>query len=101
VAGDPAFHIRFLSFPFKSVGAGGLPLSICTIPAEGGPSLRFLQGWVAMLRVLFDLLWTRDQTHLPPAFPTPALRNKREERGTHYVGNARKIKSLGHPPINA
>jgi hypothetical protein len=28
---------------------------------------------VAMLRVLFDLLWTRDQTHLPPEFPTPAF----------------------------
>jgi hypothetical protein len=45
------------------------------------------------------LLWTRDQTHLAPAFPTPALRNKREGRGTHCVGDASEIKSLGHPPM--
>jgi hypothetical protein len=85
------------------------------------------------------LLWTRDQTHLAPAFPTPAhsaplrgcdffvfrqkavLKTKHlhakkihkfkkvttsqgrlfaknaKERGTHCVGNARKIKSPGHP----
>src|SRR6266481_1353461 len=43
------------------------------------------------------LLWTRDQTHLAPAFPTPALRKKREGTCTHCVGNARKTKSLGHP----
>jgi hypothetical protein len=38
---------------------GGWPtftIYACTIPAEGAPSLRFLQGWVAMLRVLFDLV---------------------------------------------
>jgi hypothetical protein len=29
----------------------------------------------------------------PPVFPQSA-----KERGTHYVGNARKIKSLGRPP---
>jgi len=35
-----------------------------------------------MLRVLFDfVLWTRDQTHVVPAFPTPALRKKREGTG--------------------
>ena len=27
-----------------------------TIPTEGAPSLRFLQGWAAMLRLLFDLV---------------------------------------------
>ena len=32
------------------------------------------------------------------AFQTPALRKKREERGTDCVGSAHKIKSLGHPP---
>ena len=33
-----------------SIGAGGPPLAIfaCAIPAEGAPSLRFLQGWAAM-----------------------------------------------------
>jgi len=38
--------------------AGGAPLMIfaCTIPTEGAPSLRFLQGWAAMLRVLFDFV---------------------------------------------
>ena len=38
--------------------AGGLPLTIfaCAIPTTGAPSLRFLQGWVAMLRVLFDFV---------------------------------------------
>ena len=30
---------------------------------EGAPSLRFLQGWVAMLCARFDLLQRRDQTH--------------------------------------
>lgn len=28
----------------------------------------------------------------------PALRNVREERGTHLVVTAGKIESLGHPP---
>jgi len=28
----------------------------CTIPTESARSLRFLQGWVAMLRVLFDFV---------------------------------------------
>jgi hypothetical protein len=39
-------------------GADGPPLTIfeCTIPTEGAPSLRFLQGWAAMLRALFDFV---------------------------------------------
>jgi hypothetical protein len=32
------------------------------------------------------------------AFPTPALRQEREGRGTHFVADANEIKSLGHPP---
>ena len=38
--------------------AGGPALTIfaCTIPTEGAPSLRFLQGWAAMLRVLFNFV---------------------------------------------
>lgn len=53
---------------------GGPPLTTfaCTIPAEVAPSLRFLQGSVAIPRAQLILLWTRDQTHLAPAFPTPA-----------------------------
>jgi hypothetical protein len=37
----------------------------------------------------------KPQINFAPAFPTPALRKKREERGTHCVGDAREIKSLG------
>jgi hypothetical protein len=33
--------------------AGALTIFACTIPAEGAPSLRFLQGWVAMLPTPF------------------------------------------------
>jgi restriction system protein len=47
------------------------------------------------------LLWTHDQTHFAPTFPTPALRKNAKERGTHCFGNARKIRSLGHPPISS
>jgi hypothetical protein len=45
----------------QGMRAGGPPLTIfaCTIPTEGAPSLRFLQGWVAMLRVLFDFVVDR------------------------------------------
>src|ERR1035441_1253168 len=37
---------------------GGPLLTIfaCTTLTEGAPSLRFLQGWTAMLRVLFDFV---------------------------------------------
>ncbi|HEY3767635.1 MAG TPA: hypothetical protein VGN44_03085 [Candidatus Angelobacter sp.] len=48
---------------------------------------------MAMLRVLFDLLWTPDQIHLVLAFPAPAFRKECEGQGTHYVGNASQIKS--------
>jgi hypothetical protein len=55
---------------------GGWPpfeISASAIPVEDAPSLRFLQGWAALLRALFDLLRRRDQTHSVHAFPTPAL----------------------------
>jgi hypothetical protein len=38
---------------------GGWPpltIFVCTIPTEGAPSLHFLQGWLAILRVLFDFV---------------------------------------------
>ena len=41
---------------------------------------RFVEGDIAGLygglRLYLILLWTRDQTHLAPAFPTSALRKK-------------------------
>jgi hypothetical protein len=75
----------------QSLAAGAPPSTIiaCTIPTEGAPSLPFLQepalslskgGWRCCVCYLI-LLWTRDQTHLAPAFPTPALRKKREGTG--------------------
>jgi hypothetical protein len=47
------------------------------------------------------MLWTRDRTHLAPAFPTPALRKNAKDGALHCVGNARKSKSPGHPACNA
>ena len=43
---------------FEATYAGGPPLTIfaCAIPTEGAPSLRFLRGWAAMLRALFDFV---------------------------------------------
>jgi len=46
-------------------------------------------------RVLFDFVVDTCSTLVAPAFPTPALRKRREERGTHCVGDANEIKSLG------
>jgi len=73
-------------------------VSVSTVPTEGAPSLRFLQGWAAMLRVLRDLLWWRYQTPSTHAFRLPPLQ-RTQERGTHCVADADKIKSLGHPPF--
>ena len=49
--------------------AGGPALAVfaCTIPTEGAPSLRSLQGWAAMLHVLFDFVVKRDQTDFATA----------------------------------
>jgi len=53
-----------------------------------------------MLLVVFDLLRCRVVSNLlAQALPTPALRKVREGRGTHCVGDAGEIKSLGHPPV--
>jgi hypothetical protein len=52
-------------------------MSVCAIPTEGAPSLRFLQGWAAMLLVVFDLLRCRVVSNLlAQALPTPALRKE-------------------------
>jgi hypothetical protein len=37
-------------------GGPALTISACTIPVEGAPSLRFLQGWAAMMPVPFDFV---------------------------------------------
>jgi hypothetical protein len=68
------------------------------ISTEGAPSLRFLQGWAAMLPPLFDLICSapRDQPHVQ-SFPSPALRKEHEGLGTRFVADAGEIKSLGHP----
>jgi hypothetical protein len=58
------------------------------IPKEVAPSLRFLQGWESMLHALFDSLRRAMINKRAPAFPTPALRKEREERGTHFIGGA-------------
>jgi len=95
---------------------GRPPLTIfaCTIPTEGAPSLRFLQEpalslpkgwWVAMLRAYLILCghvikptWRR-HFRLPPLRQAQGrlFAKNAKERGTHCVGNARKIKSPGHP----
>ena len=51
-----------------------------------------------MLHALLDLLRRDMDKKLALAFPTPALRKRREGQGTHCVGDASEIKSLGHPP---
>jgi len=51
-----------------------------------------------MMPVLYDLLRSDGINRHAQAFPCPALRKEREGRGTHSVGDASEIKSLGHPP---
>jgi hypothetical protein len=79
-------------------------MSVFIVSKEGAPSLRFLQGWAAMLLVLFCLSRRAACTALTQrgvidtlaqAFPTPApstssgqaLRKVREGRGTHFVAD--------------
>jgi hypothetical protein len=51
--------------PLNNGWGAGPPfaISVCTISTEGAPSLRFLQGWAAMLHALLDLFYgaRRDQ----------------------------------------
>jgi hypothetical protein len=80
--------------------AGGPALTIfaCTIPTEGAPSLRFLAKVGGDAACYLILLWIRDQTPWRRHFRLPPFAKNAMERGTHGVGNAGKIKSLGHPP---
>jgi hypothetical protein len=52
-----------------------------------------------MLPVLFDWLLRGLRNPLAYAFPTPDLREEREERGTHCVLDDCEIKSLGQPQV--
>ena len=78
---------------------GGWPtllmMSVCTIYAEGAPSLRFLQGRVTMLPTQLLYVLRNPVAH---AFHVPALCKVRKGRGTHYVFGSSEVKSLGHPP---
>jgi hypothetical protein len=71
-------------------GAGeGSPSLHCTIPTEGAPSLRFLQGWVKMmpaqlLSVLHYPFGCRRRT---------ALRKVREGQGTRSCGGFCSLKA--------
>jgi len=43
------------------------------------------------------LLWTRDQTHLAPAFPTPAFAKNAKERGTPLCWRCQRDQKPGPP----
>jgi hypothetical protein len=62
-----------------------LMMLACAIYAEGAPSLRFLQGRVAMLRVHLILFGHVIKTHMAPAFPTPAPSEKTRRNGAPTV----------------
>jgi hypothetical protein len=81
-------------------GIGGWPTFdfFVRYSRRGAPSLRFLQGWAAMLHALRDLLQRDMDNKLALVFPTPALRKRREGRGTHCFLHASEIRSPGHPP---
>jgi hypothetical protein len=68
---------------------------VCAIYAEGAPSLRFLQGRVAMLPTRLLSFCTNPVAY---AFVVPALCKLRKGRGTLCFVCASEIKSLGHPP---
>jgi hypothetical protein len=72
--------------------AGGWPtfsdLLRAPFPLRVPHSCVFCQGGRRCCVCYLILLWTRDQTHLAPAFPTPALRRNAKEPGTRCVGNA-------------
>ena len=70
---------------------GGWPtltISAYTVHAEGAPSLRLLQGWAALLRALFG--FAADTRPNPRGVAIS---------GSRRLGDAREIKTLGHPPL--
>jgi hypothetical protein len=63
------------------------------------PALSLPKGWAAMLRVLFDFVVdTRSNPLAAGISDSRPFAKNAKERGTHCVGNAPKIKSLGRPP---
>jgi hypothetical protein len=74
--------------------AGG-PSLHCTIPTEGAPSLRFLQGWAAMLPAQ---LFVRSTLSVVDVVCVPALRKVREGRGTRSCGGFRSLKAGPRAP---
>jgi len=83
--GGPPFPLLLLnSFLIRNVGA---------------PSLRFLQGWAAMLHALLDRL-RRDKDQQTCASVSDSHPSHRTRRMGHpsLLVNADEIKSLGHPP---
>jgi hypothetical protein len=76
--------------------AQALDLPVVTEKA-GAPSLRFLQGWAAMLRARFEfVVAARSNPQWRRHFGLPPLQ-RTQERCTHCVG-AGEVKILGHPP---
>jgi hypothetical protein len=78
--------------------AGGTPFRLYSSFAlrdRGCPVLAFFARAGTMLPTPFLFL-----RHKPAALcvAVPALRKVREGRGTHCIGEASEIKSLGHPP---
>ena len=74
-----------------------LLMFVCIIGAEGAPSLRFLQGRVAMLPTQRLSFCTNLVAY---AVVVPALCRLRKGRGTLRLVCASEFKSLGHPPYN-
>jgi hypothetical protein len=88
---------RICILSFRPSGEAGDPSLHCTIPTEGGPSLRFSQVGADAA----GATGVRSTLPVVCAVVVPALRKVREGRGTHSVGDISaisEIKSLGHPP---
>jgi len=79
----------------------GAPLTIfaCAIPTGGAPPLRFLQGWVAMLRVPLICCGHVTKPTQYRHFRLPPFAKNAKDGAPHCGGNACKIESLGHPPV--
>ncbi len=83
---------RYTSFSRGWPGLGlGPGILVNNVPAEGAPSLRFLQGRVRCCRHN-ALLYINPVAH---AFVVPALWRVCKGRGTHRGGDSKEIKSPG------
>jgi hypothetical protein len=97
--GERSVHSADAGFSVM-VGRVAQPLvliSVCTIHAEGAPSLRSLQRWAAMLPT--SVLLLSDKLSCPLVRGSrPSQRNAKDGAPTGFV-DASEIKSLGHPPV--